>query len=155
MKNIFKLIIVLVICQLAGLLGSMFNAVSLKDWYPSLIKPSFNPPNWIFAPVWIILFVLMGISLYLAWIGKSKNKKYALKLFYTQLMLNIIWSAFFFGLRNPLLAFIEIIILCVFILLTMLEFYKIDSKAGYLLIPYLAWVTFASVLNLFIFILNH
>ena len=153
MKNILKLIIALVICQLAGGIGSLFNMVSISTWYPTLVKPSFNPPNWLFAPVWIFLFLLMGISLYLIWTSKGKHK-YAIKLFSIQLILNILWSALFFGIKCPICAFIEIIILWVFILLTMLEFYKINKIAGYLLIPYLAWVTFAAILNFFLFILN-
>jgi len=153
MINKLKLIIALVICQLAGLIGSLFNRASLEKWYPFLNKPSFNPPNWVFMPVWITLFVLMGISFYLIWSKRYINKK-AYNWFIIQLILNVLWSAFFFGLRNPLLAFFEIIVLWIFILLTIIEFYRVDKVAGYLLIPYIVWVSFAAILNLSIVILN-
>ena len=149
MKNIFKLIIALVVCQLAGLIGSLFNMNSIPTWYTTINKPFFNPPNWVFAPVWTTLFVLMGISLYLIW----KNKL-AVRFFIIQLILNILWSALFFGLRSPLLAFIEIIVLWIFILLTIIYSYKTSKTAAYLLIPYIAWVTFAAILNFSIVLLN-
>lgn len=151
-KNIIKLIISIIICQLAGIIGSFFNIKSIPNWYASLTKPSFNPPNWVFAPVWTFLFLLIGISLYLVW-TKGFTKQ-ALIFFSIQLILNILWSALFFGLRNPFLAFIEIIILWTFILLTIISFYKISETAGILLIPYILWVSFAAVLNFSIYILN-
>ena len=152
MKNIIKLIISLVICQLAGVIGSFFNINSIPTWYATLNKPSFNPPNWVFGPVWTTLFLLMGISLYLVW-TKGFTKQ-ALIFFSIQLFLNILWSALFFGLRSPLSALIEIIILWAFILLTIISFYKISKIAGILLIPYILWVSFAAVLNFSIYLLN-
>ena len=152
MKNIIKLIISLVICQLAGVIGSFFNIKSIPTWYASLIKPSFNPPNWVFAPVWTTLFLLMGISLYLVWI-KGFTKQ-ALIFFSIQLFLNILWSALFFGLKSPFLAFIEIIVLWAFILLTIIYFYRISKPAFYLLLPYILWVSFAAILNFYILVLN-
>jgi tryptophan-rich sensory protein len=153
--NIVKLIVSIVIAQLAGIIGSLFTITSSNSWYANLIKPSFNPPNWIFGPVWTLLYLLMGVSLYLIWVSKnSRNRKIGLYLFFTQLVLNSLWSILFFGLQNPLFAFIEIIILWLAILLTIIYFYKVNKKAAYLLIPYILWVTFATILNFSIFILN-
>ncbi len=152
LKSILKLAGAIMICVLAGFIGSLFNG-SIKTWYAALNKPFFNPPAWLFAPVWTILFVLMGISLYLVWTSKKKTGK-AFYLFLIQFVLNVLWSFFFFYLQNPLYGFIEIIILWAFILLTILEFKKISKTAAYLMIPYICWVTFASVLNFALMILN-
>ena len=156
MKKIFRLIFSLVICQLAGLAGSLVTTPAISTWYSSLNKPSFNPPNWLFAPVWTALYFLMGASLYLVWSKGLKDKKVrtALFLFVLQLILNILWSFLFFGLRSPFLAFIEIVVLWAAIFVTMLNFLKISKPAGFLLLPYLLWVSFASLLNFFIFRLN-
>ena len=125
-------------------------------WYATLNKPPFNPPNWIFGPVWSVLYLLMGISLYLILIQKDKSieQRIGVMLFATQLLLNTLWSLIFFGLRNPALAFGEIIILWIFIFLTIIYFNKVNKIASFLLIPYLAWVSFAAILNLWIMILN-
>ncbi|MBW2990130.1 tryptophan-rich sensory protein [Candidatus Woesearchaeota archaeon] len=154
--KIIKFIVSIVVCQLAGIIGSFFTASSVSTWYVGLAKPSFNPPNWVFAPVWTALFILMGISLYFIWEKgfKAKGVKTGLLLFSVQLILNILWSILFFGLQNPLIAFIEIVVLWIAILFTILKFYKVSRTAAYLLIPYILWVTFAAVLNLAIFILN-
>jgi tryptophan-rich sensory protein len=156
MNKIIKFIIAIVICQLAALIGSFFTSNSVSTWYTTLEKPIFNPPNWVFAPVWTILFVLMGISLYLIWIKGFKNKKVkiAILIFGIQLVLNVMWSLFFFGLQSPFYAFIEIIILWFAILFTIIKFYKISKTAAYLLFPYIIWVSFAIILNLFIWIIN-
>lgn len=147
-----KLIIALLLPQLAGFIGSLFTSPKISTWYSSIIKPSFNPPSWVFGPVWTLLFILMGIALYLVWIEKD-NKK-ALTFFGIQLGLNTLWSILFFGLQNPLLALIDIFVLEAFILLTIKEFYKVSKKAAYLLIPYILWVSFAIILNFAIVILN-
>ena len=153
--NWLKLIFSVIIAQLAGIIGSAFTINSINTWYSTLTRPSFNPPNWIFGPVWTILYLLMGISLYLVLVSKkSRNRKIGLYLFFIQLVLNSIWTVLFFGLQNPLLAFIEIIILWISILFTIIYFYKIDKISSYLLIPYILWVSFASVLNFSIYILN-
>ena len=154
MKNIIKLIISIVICQLAGIIGSFFTSPSIPTWYASLNKPPFNPPNWIFAPVWITLFLLMGISLYIIWSSKTDFKKTAIIFFGVQLLLNTLWSIIFFGFQAPFFAFIEIILLWFAILITIIVFYRISKPASYLLIPYILWVSFAAVLNFFIFMLN-
>ncbi|MFH1682806.1 MAG: TspO/MBR family protein [Candidatus Woesearchaeota archaeon] len=150
--NYIRLVISIMICQLAGVIGSLFTANSVSTWYVDLVKPSFNPPSWIFGPVWIILYLLMGISLYLVWV--KRTDKLALSVFGIQLFLNSLWSILFFGLRNPLFAFVEIIFLWVMILYSFILFYKISKKAAYLLVPYLLWVSFAAVLNIFLYLLN-
>ena len=154
MRKIIKLILSILIPFVASAIGSIFTANSISTWYINLIKPSFNPPNWVFGPVWTLLYLLMGISLYFVWVNKSKQKKIALIWFSAQLILNTLWSILFFGLKNPLAAFIEIIILWFTILMTIIYFYRIDKKSAYLLIPYILWVSFAAILNCFIWILN-
>jgi tryptophan-rich sensory protein len=143
----------LLICQLAGVIGSIFTYPAIATWYATLAKPDFSPPNWIFAPVWISLFVLMGVSLHLV-IRNKGNKKPCLTIFGIQLSLNALWSFLFFGLKNPFYAFVEIIVLWIAILMNILCFRRVDKRAAYLLIPYLAWVTIASILNYYIWVLN-
>ena len=155
-SDILKLIISLIICQLAGFVGSLFTTPSIPTWYASLEKPSFNPPNWVFSPVWISLFVLMGISLFLVW---QKTLHYpgvssALFWFGIQLFLNMLWSVLFFGLKSPFFAFVGIIFLWVAIFLTLIKSFKVSRLAGVLLVPYICWVSFAAVLNFSIWNLN-
>lgn len=148
--NLSKLILCILITEGAGIVGSIATASSVKSWYlTDLIKPSFNPPSWVFGPVWTLLFLLMGIALYLVW-----NKKNNLFWFWTQLILNILWSFLFFGLHSPTLAFYEIIILWLAILMTIIRFNQYHKTASKLLWPYLAWVSFASFLNYSIMVLN-
>jgi translocator protein len=156
MKKITKLIISIVASHMAGIIGSIFTLNSVNTWYQTIEKPSFNPPGWIFSPVWLTLFTLMGIALYLVWQKKEegKNIKPAVTLFVIQLVLNSLWSILFFGFQSPFYAFIEIIILWLFILLTMIAFFRISRPAGWLLMPYFLWVSFALFLNLTIVILN-
>lgn len=156
MKDFFKLIISVVGCELVGLLGTLFTISSILTWYASLNKPSFSPPNWIFGPVWTLLYFLMGVSFYLIWKKdfKKKKVKIASMFFASQLALNFLWSPVFFGLRAPLLALIIIIILWVLIFLTIKKFYFLSKWAAYLLVPYLLWVTFATILNASIVVLN-
>ena len=148
-KNFPKLILSIGLCLGAGYLGSIFTTPVIPTWYAALNKPSFSPPDWVFAPVWTILYILMGISLYLVWI-----KTRIPTIFWIQLILNVTWSIIFFGLKNPTLAFVNIIALWVAIFLTIKSFYKINKLAGQLLFPYIAWVSFAGLLNLSIIILN-
>jgi len=154
--KIIKILISILICQLAGVIGSFFTTPSIPGWYAGIEKPSFSPPNWVFGPVWITLFILMGISLYLIWSQGLENKKVkaALSIFGIQLILNTLWSFLFFGLHSPFYAFIGIIILWLLILLTVVKFYEIHRKAGLLLLPYIFWVSFAAILNFFIWRLN-
>lgn len=153
--NPVKLIISIAISLLAGAIGSIFTFQSIPTWYATINKPFFTPPNEIFGPVWTILYVLMGTALYLIWQSKEhKSKNQAYILFFSQLVLNTIWSILFFGLQSPFLAFVEIIILLLIIILTAKSFYRISKIAGLLLVPYIAWVTFASLLNFAVWILN-
>ena len=153
--DIPKLVASVILCQIAGFLGSLSTTAAIPTWYATLRKPFFTPPNWIFSPVWISLFILMGISLFFVWRrqGHPQLKK-ALIFFFVQLILNVLWSLAFFGLRLPLLGFIDIILLWIAILLTILHFLKVSKFAGVLLIPYLLWVGFATLLNLSLWILN-
>ncbi|MFH1770132.1 MAG: TspO/MBR family protein [archaeon] len=152
--NYFKLIASIIITQLAGFIGSFFTVSSVSTWYLTLNKPFFNPPSWLFGPVWITLYLLMGISLYIVWNNKTNTSKKALTFFGIQLVLNTLWSILFFGLKNPFIAFIEIMILWVFILFTIIYFRKESKTAAWLLVPYILWVSFAAILNLAIFLLN-
>lgn len=154
-NKIFQLFLFLAITFLAAFIGSYFTTPNIESWYKTLNKPSFAPPNWLFAPAWTILYLLMAISAFLIYQQKENSPtKYALNFYFFQLILNSLWSIIFFGLRSPQFAFFEIIILWIFIFLTLLKFYKIYKTAGLLLLPYLLWASFASVLNLFIWLLN-
>lgn len=150
-----KLIVSILIPLIVGFAGSFFTSSSINTWYSTINKPSFNPPNWLFAPVWTLLFILIGISFYLVWNKDFGNiKSWALLIYGANLALNLLWSLLFFGLRKPYLALIEIVILWFVILGNIIVFYRISRTAGLLLIPYLLWVTFASFLNYNIYILN-
>ena len=154
--GILKLVLCVFFCQAAGIVGALFTFPAIPTWYANLHKPSFSPPSWIFAPVWTLLFLLMGISAFLIWnkIEKDKKVKAALYVFVLQLALNTFWSILFFGLRSPLYAFGEIIILWLVILVTILNFYRISKAAAFMLLPYIFWVSFAAILNFAIVILN-
>lgn len=151
-----KLIISLVVCQLAGVIGSIFTVRSVTTWYLTLKKPFFTPPSWVFGPAWITLFVLMGIALYRVWNRgtAASGVKIALAFFFVQLLFNVLWSVAFFGLKNPLLGLLDIGLLWILILITLFLFLRLDRTAGLLLFPYLLWVSFASVLNGAIYFLN-
>lgn len=154
--NGIKFVLSLVLCQLAGIIGALFNSSSISTWYNHINKPEFTPPNWVFAPAWISLYLLMGIALYLVWTAETtlNLKQTALILFTIQLLLNTSWSYFFFFLQNPLYGFIEIIVLWIFIVLTIIWFFRIKQPAAFLLLPYWLWVSFAAVLNFSIWQLN-
>ena len=151
-----KLVISLIVTFAAALIGSIFTAPSVNTWYSTLQKPFFTPPNWAFGPVWTTLYFLMGLSFYFVWIKKSKKGivKKAIKIYSTQLTLNVLWSVIFFGFRNILGGVLVISALWVSILITIHRFYKLDKKAAYLLIPYILWVSLASFLNYFLWVLN-
>lgn len=155
-NNFLKFLISIIICQLAGAIGAVVTYPSIKGWYNSIQKPSFNPPNWIFGPAWTILYILMGLSLFFVWKTSSKknNIKPEIFIFTIQLILNIAWSFLFFGLHNPFIAFLGIITLWIFIVLTIYKFQEINKLSALLLIPYLLWVTFAAFLNFSIWRLN-
>lgn len=156
MSKLLKLTASILVCFLAGGLGSVFTVPAIPTWYAGLNKPFFSPPNWLFGPAWTTLYVLMGIALFLVWQKGTKNKKVqeGLKLFGIQLLLNASWSPVFFGAKNLFLAFVIIVFMWIFILKTILAFGKIDKRAGYLLYPYLLWVSFATILNFSVWLLN-
>jgi tryptophan-rich sensory protein len=154
--NIIRLIISILIAQSAGAVGSLFTVRALPEWYASLRKPWFNPPGWIFGPVWGVLYTLMGIALFLIWRTglKGRQEKLAVLIFAVQLALNALWSVIFFGARSIPAAMVEIILLWLAILATIISFAKISRMAAWLLSPYLLWVSFAAVLNFFLLIKN-
>ncbi len=156
MKRSLKLIIALGIPQMAGIVGSLFTVPNIPTWYEGLTKPELAPPNWVFSPVWISLFILMGVSAFIIWDKgiKRKDVKTALSVFIFQIVLNTFWSIIFFGMQNPGLAFLWIIILWITIAVNIYLFFKISKISSMLLIPYILWVSFAAYLNYAIWILN-
>lgn len=156
MKPIYKLIIAVLIPLAVGSLAGYFTASSVNGWYTTLVKPSFNPPNWLFAPVWTSLYIMMGIALFLVWnSGAAEDvKRTAVSLFIVQLVLNFLWSFVFFYAQQPGWALVNIILMWIFIFLTILWFGKISSLSAWLLVPYICWVSFATVLNYAIWKLN-
>lgn len=156
MKKLPQLFLSILLCELTGIISSILTVSAIPTWYATLNKPSFSPPNWLFGPVWTLLYALMGISFFLIWSKGWKKKKVqkAGKIFFIQLALNFFWSLLFFGLRSPLLGLLNIIPLWFFIAFTIQQFYPLSKTAAYLLIPYLLWVSFASILNTALFLLN-
>lgn len=154
-KKILTLFIFIVIAQSAGVIGSIFTAPKIETWYVFLEKPFFAPPNWLFAPAWIILYTLMGIAAFLIWQKRQTFRARSALFFYAgQILLNVLWSVVFFGLQNPFLGFLIIIVLWLLIAATMVKFWKVERTAGLLFVPYILWVTFAAALNLAIWQLN-
>lgn len=149
-----KLLLSLILPQLSGLIGSYFTINAIPTWYAHLNKPSFSPPNWLFGPVWLILYVMMGIALYLNWIKNTKQAKFNVRLFFIHLFFNLIWTPIFFGLKDTLFALYIIIMIWIFILVMIINFRKVNKISSLLLIPYLFWVSFATLLNYFIWKLN-
>lgn len=141
-------VIFIAICLLAGFIGSRFTFVSVKSWYRTIHKPSWTPPDWLFAPVWTILYVLMAIAAARVWEGGvSEDVSVPILLFGGQLLLNVAWSAIFFGMRRINLAFKEILLLWIAVLATTAVFWSVDRIAGILFVPYALWVSFAAFLN--------
>lgn len=136
-----------------GSIGGFATQTSIDTWYSTLAKPGWNPPNWVFAPVWTLLYIMMGIAAWLVWRTKDRIGP-AMLLFFAQLGFNLLWSLVFFGLRSPGLALVEVVFLVGSVLLTMLAFFGRQTTAGWLFVPYLAWVSFAAVLNAAIWWLN-
>ena len=154
-KHLFPLLISILIVFSAGFISSLFTTPNISTWYAFIIKPSFSPPNWLFAPAWSLLYILMAVAAFLVWNKRNNPKTKSALMFYgIQLILNALWSIIFFGMHNPGLAFLEIIFLWSFILITLIKFYKINKTAGLLFIPYILWVSFASILNLFVWMIN-
>ncbi|GAA4275559.1 TspO/MBR family protein [Aquimarina mytili] len=155
-KKLFRIGISVLLCLLIGFLSSIATKSSIDTWYTTLNKPSFNPPNWIFAPVWVILYIMMGVAAGIVWSKGFYHKwvKTALYHFGFQLLLNAAWSIFFFGLQNPLIALLDIIALFILLMFTYRWFKVVNATAAYLLIPYIIWVAFATTLNFGIWQLN-
>ncbi len=154
-SQILKLIVAILLPLGVGGFSGMFTSEAIPGWYATLNQPSFNPPNWIFGPVWTMLYLLMGVSLYLIWKQeKSKERNLAILVFIVQLVFNFAWSFLFFYFNNIGLALVEIILLWLSIVTMLVLFYKIKPLAAYLNIPYLMWVSFATALNLGYFLLN-
>ena len=155
-KNVYKLAGAIIFPQLAGAIGALFTVKTIPTWYAGLTKPVLNPPNWIFAPVWTSLYLLMGLAAFLVWRAgwQEEAVRKGMIVFAVQLVLNVLWTAIFFGAQNLGLAFIEIVILWGAILATMILFKRVSRFAVYLLVPYLLWVTFAAYLNFTLWVLN-
>ena len=149
-----KLLYYIGLCVGVGIVASFFTQSSVDTWFLSLEKPWFNPPSWIFAPVWTILYILMGISAYMVNGKNTHVSTKALKWFYVQLVLNFLWSFSFFYLRNPVLGLANILLLLVSIIVMVSKFNQVSRLAALLQIPYIGWVVFASVLNYSIYSLN-
>lgn len=154
--NWSQLTIAILFCQAAGIFGTVFSTPTIPAWYMTLAKPAFTPPNWVFGPVWLLLYTLMGISLYLIWQhpGNGRDKAHGLMFFYIQLVLNAAWGMLFFGFRSPLIAFVDVVLLWVTVVVTMTYFRKVSTTAAGLLLPYIVWVSFAVILNFVIVVLN-
>ncbi|MFA5745432.1 MAG: TspO/MBR family protein [archaeon] len=160
MKDYLKFIISMAACLGAAVIGSLFTQTGPGSWYTTINQPPITPPNIVFPIVWTTLFILMGLSLYLIWSQPHKYRKdpekkvHTMMWFYAQLIVNILWSMFFFGLHSPVAALMCIFVLDGLVAITVIKFYGLHEKAAYLLMPYLIWICFATILNFWIAILN-
>ncbi|MBS3742300.1 MAG: tryptophan-rich sensory protein [Candidatus Cloacimonetes bacterium] len=155
MRKLGKFILSILLPLAIGFFASFFTQQSVETWYKLIDKPVFNPPDWIFAPVWTILYIIIGIAFYLVWQKNfGSDKKRVLTIYFVQLFLNFLWSFLFFGMQSPIAGLVEIILLWIVIFMNIKVFYRVTKTAGYLLIPYLAWVSFALILNFSIVIIN-
>lgn len=155
-RNALSLLGFVVVCELVGIISSLFTISAIPTWYATLVKPALNPPSWVFGPVWTLLYLLMGIAAWQVW-HQSSNKfavKMAFGFFAGQLILNAAWSIIFFGGHNPAVSLVEIIALWLAVLGTIVTFAKVSKLAAWLLLPYILWVSFATYLNYAIWILN-
>jgi translocator protein len=155
-SNVTKFLLSVVGCEAVGIISIPITSAAIPTWYANLEKPFFSPPNWIFGPVWTVLYFLMGVSLFLIWKAKGKKqlKFTALTYFSIQLLLNLIWTPIFFGIQSPIVALVVIMLLLFFVFRTMQTFAKISQTAAWILLPYLLWISFATVLNASIVFLN-
>lgn len=154
-SQIGKLIASLLLPLAIGGIAGLFTTEEIPDWYATLNQPSFNPPNWVFGPVWTTLYMILGISLFLIWkLPASKIRNQAILIFMVQLFLNFCWSFFFFYFKMIGLALIDIVALWIMIVVMLVQFYKLKPVAAYINIPYLLWVSFATALNMAYFFLN-
>lgn len=156
LKRFTVLLSTIALCHMAGVIGAFYTAPNISSWYDLLVQPSFTPPSWLFGPVWLTLYTLMGIALYFIVTSRQSGKsiRRALLFFYAQLVLNAAWSILFFGLQSPLLGFLCIIVLLFLILIMIVHTYRVHKQASALLLPYVVWVAFATVLNGAILFLN-
>ncbi|MDP3441893.1 MAG: TspO/MBR family protein [Ignavibacteria bacterium] len=154
-NQIGKLIASFLLPLAIGGIAGMFTTEAIPDWYATLNQPSFNPPNWVFGPVWTTLYIILGISLFLIWeLPASKKRNQAILIFMMQLFLNFCWSFFFFYFKMIGLSLIDIVALWIMIVVMLVQFYKLKPVAAYINIPYLLWVSFATALNMAYFFLN-
>jgi len=153
--DVVKLVVSLAVPLLAGFGSSVFTVNSISTWYATLNKPWFSPSNVVFAPVWTILYILMGLALFLIWRSpRNHTRDIGIALFAAQLAINVIWTLAFFGLQNTLYGLLTIIPLWILITATIYQFYKVEKWASYLLVPYIVWVSIATALNASVYLLN-
>jgi translocator protein len=152
MKSWGVLVGLIVLCLGAGFVASFATMQSVIEWYPTLNKPSWTPPNWLFAPVWTVLYIMMAVAAWLVW--RAGDAKTALILFAAQLLLNLAWSFLFFGARSPGLGLIDIALMWIAIAVTIFAFAMRSRLAAFLMVPYLCWVSLATALNASIYMLN-
>jgi translocator protein len=154
-RDLLVLLLFLLLCLSAGMLGALATATSVKTWYLTLAKPSWTPPGYLFGPVWTVLYLMMAVAAWLVWLKRSlRPVRLPLLVFFSQLLINAAWSGIFFGLRRPDLGFYWIGFLWVWIVATLFLFLTVRPLAAILLVPYLGWVTFAQALNFEIYRLN-
>ena len=156
LSNNWKFAICIIICQAVGFISGLLSSTQNNTWFETIIKPSWNPPGYLFGPVWTILYLLMAIALWLVWKsnGPETQKTQACLVFAAQLFLNFWWSILFFKLQCPLCAFVEIIVMICLIIITIIKFSEISNTAAWLLVPYISWVCFATILNYKLWVLN-
>lgn len=155
-SNNWKLVICIIICQVTGIVSGLLTNTQNNTWYDTIVKPDWNPPGYLFGPVWTVLYLLMAISLWIVWKSDAleDQKTEACLIFAAQLFLNFWWTILFFKFHSPVTAFVEIIIMLFFIFLTIFRFSEISKTAAWLLIPYISWVSFAAILNYTLWKLN-
>ncbi len=156
MKNIMRFVLAVALPLAVGGIAGFFTSASVKGWFTTIEKPSFNPPSWIFAPVWTLLYIMMGIAFYLVWTkaASGRTKQTAMIFYFAQLFFNFCWSFLFFYAEKPGWALVDIVVLWVLIALTIYWFGKVYKPAAWLLVPYILWVSFAMALNFAIWQLN-
>lgn len=153
-RSLGSLVLILGACFGVAAIGGIVTSTSVDSWYPTLQKPPITPADWVFAPVWSVLYLLMGIAAWLVWWRHREQAIDALLLFGTQLLLNLGWSVLFFGFRLIGAAFVDILLLVLAAIATTVAFWRLEKLAGLLLVPYLAWLGYAALLNGWIWILN-
>lgn len=154
-NTVVKLVLSVFPPLIVGAIAGFFTSKAIPGWYVTLNQPSFNPPNWLFGPVWTSLYILMGISFFMIWqLSTSPEKKQAVRIYWVQLVLNFLWSFLFFYFKNIGLALVEIVTLWLIIVIMLRLFYKVRPLAAYINIPYILWVSFATILNAAYYILN-